>query len=35
MGYLLRDAIIEYISAISQQGKPIEAKIENRVRNVN
>jgi hypothetical protein len=35
MGYLLRDAIIEYISTISQQGKPIEAKIENRVRNVN
>ncbi len=35
MGYLLRDAIIEYISNISSQGKPIEAKIENRVRNVN
>jgi hypothetical protein len=35
MGYLLRDAIIEYVSAFAQQGKPIEAKMENRVSYVN
>jgi 2',3'-cyclic-nucleotide 2'-phosphodiesterase (5'-nucleotidase family) len=34
-GYLLRDAIIEYVSIFAQQGKPIEAKIENRVSYVN
>ncbi len=35
MGYLLRNAIWEYISAFTQQGKPIDPIIENRVINVN
>ena len=30
-GYLLRDAIIEYISQTTREGKPVEAKLENRV----
>ncbi len=34
-GYVFRDAIIEYITIFTQQGKPVEAKIENRVTNVN
>ena len=34
-GYVLRDAIIEYINQFTQQGKPVEAKIENRVTHVN
>jgi 2',3'-cyclic-nucleotide 2'-phosphodiesterase (5'-nucleotidase family) len=30
-GYLIRDALIEYIKQITASGKPIDAKIENRV----
>jgi 2',3'-cyclic-nucleotide 2'-phosphodiesterase (5'-nucleotidase family) len=30
-GYLFRDAIIEYISQNTKEGKPVEAKLENRV----
>jgi 2',3'-cyclic-nucleotide 2'-phosphodiesterase (5'-nucleotidase family) len=30
-GYLFRDALIEYISSLTQMGKPVEAKIENRI----
>ena len=30
-GYLMRDALIEYIQAITQQGKPLDYQIENRV----
>ena len=30
-GYIIRDAIIEYISTISEQGNPIEAKTEKRI----
>jgi len=30
-GYLIRDALIEYIQEITASGKPVEAKIENRV----
>lgn len=32
-GYLMRDAIIDYISRLSKAGKPITATIENRVTN--
>lgn len=32
-GYLFRDAVIEYLAAMRQQGKKIVAKIENRVTN--
>ena len=32
-GYLMRDAIIDYISGLSKAGKPITATIENRVTN--
>ena len=34
-GYILRDAIIEYVTSFTQQGKPVGAKIENRVSYVN
>lgn len=34
-GYLLRDALLEYIQWMTATGKPIDAKIENRVVNVN
>ncbi len=34
-GYLLRDAIIEYVTEFTRQGKPVDAKIENRVSYVN
>jgi 2',3'-cyclic-nucleotide 2'-phosphodiesterase (5'-nucleotidase family) len=34
-GYLLRDALIEYVKDQTKQGKPLEDKIENRVINVN
>ena len=34
-GYLMRDALIEFISNLTQQGKPLDFKIENRVVNVN
>jgi 2',3'-cyclic-nucleotide 2'-phosphodiesterase (5'-nucleotidase family) len=34
-GYLLRDALIEYISALTKQGKPLEPIIENRVTHAN
>ena len=34
-GYLLRDALIEYITTLTQQGKPLEPIIENRVTNAN
>jgi 2',3'-cyclic-nucleotide 2'-phosphodiesterase (5'-nucleotidase family) len=30
-GYLFRDALIGYITELTQQGKPVEAKVENRV----
>ena len=30
-GYIIRDAIIEYLSLISEQGNPIEAKTEKRI----
>lgn len=30
-GYLMRDALIEYVQAITQQGKPLDYQIENRV----
>lgn len=30
-GYLIRDALIEYIKQITASGKPVDAKIENRV----
>ncbi len=33
-GYLMRDALIEYIQMITQQGKPLDYQIENRVVNV-
>jgi hypothetical protein len=32
-GYILRDAIIEYLAAHTKQGKAITAQIENRVTN--
>ena len=32
-GYLMRDAIFDYIKKLKSQGKNIEAKIENRVSN--
>ena len=34
-GYLIRDALIEYIKQITVSGKPIDAKIENRVTSSN
>jgi 2',3'-cyclic-nucleotide 2'-phosphodiesterase (5'-nucleotidase family) len=34
-GYLFRDALIEYVSNYTQQGKPVDQSIENRVSNVN
>ena len=34
-GYLLRDALIEYVTELTKQGKPVDSKIENRVTNVN
>ncbi len=33
-GYLLRDALLEYVSEMTKQGKPIDFSIENRVVNV-
>ena len=30
-GYLLRDALIEYIKVMTEQGKPVDTKIENRI----
>jgi 2',3'-cyclic-nucleotide 2'-phosphodiesterase (5'-nucleotidase family) len=33
IGYLYRDAIIEYIQEFTRQGKPVSANIENRVVN--
>ena len=35
IGYLLRDALIEYILMLTQQSKPIEAKMDNRIVYVN
>jgi 2',3'-cyclic-nucleotide 2'-phosphodiesterase (5'-nucleotidase family) len=35
IGYLLRDALIEYILLFTQQSKPIEAKMDNRIVYVN
>ena len=32
-GYLMRDALIEYVQMITQQGKPLDYQIENRVTN--
>ncbi len=32
-GYLMRDAIFDYIKELQRQGKTISAKIENRVTN--
>lgn len=34
-GYLFRDALIEYVSNFTQQGKPVDQTIENRVINAN
>jgi 2',3'-cyclic-nucleotide 2'-phosphodiesterase (5'-nucleotidase family) len=34
-GYLIRDALIEYIKQITASGKPVDAKIENRVTSSN
>lgn len=34
-GYLIRDALIEYIKQITANGKPVDAKIENRVTSSN
>jgi 2',3'-cyclic-nucleotide 2'-phosphodiesterase (5'-nucleotidase family) len=34
-GYLFRDALVEYVSNFTQQGKPVDQTIENRVVNVN
>lgn len=34
-GYLFRDAILDYIAALTKQGKPAEGRIENRVAHVN
>ncbi len=34
-GYLLRDALIEFVTNLTQQGKPVDFTIENRVVNVN
>jgi 2',3'-cyclic-nucleotide 2'-phosphodiesterase (5'-nucleotidase family) len=34
-GYLLRDALIEFVTGFTQQGKPLDYSIENRVVNVN
>lgn len=34
-GYLLRDALIEFVSDLTQQGKPVDFSIEKRVINVN
>ncbi len=34
-GYVLRDAIIEYVTTFTRQGKPVAAKIENRISYVN
>jgi len=34
-GYLYRDALIEYVTNFTQQGKPVDYSIENRVVNVN
>ncbi|MDP1842575.1 MAG: 5'-nucleotidase [Sediminibacterium sp.] len=30
-GYLLRDALVEYINLLTKQGKPVDGKLENRV----
>ncbi len=35
MGYLYRDALIEYIKRLTKQGKPVDGKIEKRVTNAN
>ena len=34
-GYLFRDALLEFVGNFTQQGKPIDYTIENRVVNVN
>ena len=34
-GYLLRDALIEFVTGLTQQGKPLDFTIEKRVINVN
>lgn len=34
-GYLFRDALMEYVSNFTQQGKPVDQTTENRVTNVN
>lgn len=34
-GYLFRDALLEYVTEITKQGKPVDFSIENRVVNVN
>ncbi len=34
-GYLLRDALVDYIENLTKQGKPVDGKIENRVRIIN
>lgn len=35
IGYLFRDALIEYVAELTKQGKPVDSKIENRVTHVN
>jgi hypothetical protein len=32
-GFLLRDALIEYVQSLTQKGQPITATIQNRVTN--
>ena len=34
-GYLLRDALVDYIEVLTKQGKPVDGKLENRVSIVN
>jgi len=34
-GYLLRDALVDYIEVLTKQGKPVDGKLENRVSLVN
>jgi 2',3'-cyclic-nucleotide 2'-phosphodiesterase (5'-nucleotidase family) len=35
LGYLFRDALIEYVQQFTRQGKPVSANLENRVSNAN
>jgi 2',3'-cyclic-nucleotide 2'-phosphodiesterase (5'-nucleotidase family) len=35
LGYLFRDALIEYVQQLTKEGKPVSANLENRVSNAN